>query len=835
MADRYWVGGTATWDGTAGTKWSTTSGGAGGASVPTSSDDVYFDQNSNSGTNAFTVTANGTRPCRNLTVQNLDGAMTLTGNGVTASGNVIIQDLITSSLTISLVGSLNAAGNFTAQNLSASLIFSGSGTLVVSGNFTLPSTGVITTNWTGSVNLYSQNSPTNITVNTGGVSIPNLDLGSRNRPPGTNATTLTSTITLASSLNVRDSLRLCANLNTQGFTIQAPTIIIFDYVMVLDFSNSHIIASRLSNGFTNTTVNGYSLYVSIITNNTDITFFTPNNTSKQTELFALELVPLNLNFRNVTINTEPGAFAVAGFKSSFTAENFIIPEILTNTLYVSFTGDCIVSNTIDIQSTTNVNSKRRVVLKSSFENEESFSWNLGGTNLYATNADFYGIKTTASTVNCNRCGDLGFNEGIVFDNPRTLYWTGESTDVWVDSKWSLFKNEEGTELYPLAQDDVILDDFSSSEVVLDRSVSVKNLTIDRTSPITLSDTRPSFTDNNPGDLIDFMIKITGNLTFPDDVLVLLPTTGQIKFYGPGIKNIRAAYLKFVLIDTYLGTVRIQNDIEIDRLAISSGTFDSNSYDIKTQRIDSWPIFPSRLSSSTFLGNPVYNAVVRTGTVWYSFFDNYKVTKNINFVNSTIECNSMNFPVTGSKITQSYSNSEAHPYIPPAEINFTDSTLIVTGTGSIKLNEWFQSGSSTGIPPHQKIQEFHLNTVIIANSSSSCILENFSSINNLQVDRTGPFTLSFGNFFTEREPLNISSWSVSGASGELITLSTASKINKVGGGIVEADYLNISNSVVQPPDTWYAGANSVNAGNNINWIFANSHDPETSGDFFIMFE
>lgn len=42
MANRYWVGGTGTWDTTAGTKWSTTSGGAGGSAVPTSSDDVFI-------------------------------------------------------------------------------------------------------------------------------------------------------------------------------------------------------------------------------------------------------------------------------------------------------------------------------------------------------------------------------------------------------------------------------------------------------------------------------------------------------------------------------------------------------------------------------------------------------------------------------------------------------------------------------------------------------------------------------------------------------------------------------------------------------------------------
>ena len=43
MASRYWVGGTAAWDGTAGTKWALTSGGAGGQAIPTTSDDVFFD------------------------------------------------------------------------------------------------------------------------------------------------------------------------------------------------------------------------------------------------------------------------------------------------------------------------------------------------------------------------------------------------------------------------------------------------------------------------------------------------------------------------------------------------------------------------------------------------------------------------------------------------------------------------------------------------------------------------------------------------------------------------------------------------------------------------
>ena len=82
MADRFWVGGSGSWDATSTTNWSATSGGAGGASAPTSADDVYFDVNSNVGTGAFTVTVTGTMAspalCRDFTASGLDGALTFT-------------------------------------------------------------------------------------------------------------------------------------------------------------------------------------------------------------------------------------------------------------------------------------------------------------------------------------------------------------------------------------------------------------------------------------------------------------------------------------------------------------------------------------------------------------------------------------------------------------------------------------------------------------------------------------------------------------------------------------------------------------------------------------
>jgi len=83
MADRYWVGGTGTWDTTSTTNWSTSSGGASGASAPTSADSVFFDANSNTGTGSFTVTISVAVNCLDFNVGSptaLDGAMTLANN-----------------------------------------------------------------------------------------------------------------------------------------------------------------------------------------------------------------------------------------------------------------------------------------------------------------------------------------------------------------------------------------------------------------------------------------------------------------------------------------------------------------------------------------------------------------------------------------------------------------------------------------------------------------------------------------------------------------------------------------------------------------------------------
>lgn len=88
MADRYWVGGAGTWNTTSTTNWSDTSGGIGGASVPTSADDVYFDVNSGI---PLTVTIGSAVSCGSFNM--LAGSISFSGSlTITFYGDFFINN-----------------------------------------------------------------------------------------------------------------------------------------------------------------------------------------------------------------------------------------------------------------------------------------------------------------------------------------------------------------------------------------------------------------------------------------------------------------------------------------------------------------------------------------------------------------------------------------------------------------------------------------------------------------------------------------------------------------------------------------------------------------------
>jgi hypothetical protein len=98
MAARYWVGGTETWDGTVGSKWALTSGGAGGQAVPTSADTVFFD--ANSGASTVTI-GSGTAICATLTMTGFTGTLAFGTNSIDLAGT---GNIYTGATTFSVSG-----------------------------------------------------------------------------------------------------------------------------------------------------------------------------------------------------------------------------------------------------------------------------------------------------------------------------------------------------------------------------------------------------------------------------------------------------------------------------------------------------------------------------------------------------------------------------------------------------------------------------------------------------------------------------------------------------------------------------------------------------------
>ena len=169
MPDRYWVGGTASWDGTAGTKWSATSGGAGGASVPTTADNVFF---TNLSTGTCTI-ATGNTGAASINCTGFAG--TITGSAaITVAGSVTLVAAMTythtGTMTFAGTGTLTTAGKiFSGVTVSGAGITLTLGDALNTATRTLTVTqGTFTTNnFSVSANALSSSNSNTRTINLG--------------------------------------------------------------------------------------------------------------------------------------------------------------------------------------------------------------------------------------------------------------------------------------------------------------------------------------------------------------------------------------------------------------------------------------------------------------------------------------------------------------------------------------------------------------------------------------------------------------------------------------------------------------------------------------------
>lgn len=187
MANRYWVGGTASWDGTAGTKWAATSGGAGGASVPTTADDVFFDASS---TGTVTIAAGNT------------GAKSINCTGFTGT--------ITGSSDMTVAGSIT---------LVAGMTYTHSGTITITGTSTLVTAGK-------TFSFLIVNAPGS-TVTLGDA----LSVGARQ-------ITITQGTFNTANYNVTAGALASSTTNTRTITLGSSTVALSSSATALDFATS---------------------------------------------------------------------------------------------------------------------------------------------------------------------------------------------------------------------------------------------------------------------------------------------------------------------------------------------------------------------------------------------------------------------------------------------------------------------------------------------------------------------------------------------------------------------------------------------------------------------
>lgn len=178
-ADRYWVGGTATWNSTAGTKWATTSGGAGGAAVPTSSDAVFFDGNSGSGTISVEnfTTASFQAACAGIDCTGFTGTFTSQSSFgiVNVSGNLTLATGMTVGTFFNFNIIASSTINFNGKSFPSGMALGASG-----GTFNLASditVGGTSENMGFSAGTLNTN---NYNITCGGLSCPGgtVNLGS---------------------------------------------------------------------------------------------------------------------------------------------------------------------------------------------------------------------------------------------------------------------------------------------------------------------------------------------------------------------------------------------------------------------------------------------------------------------------------------------------------------------------------------------------------------------------------------------------------------------------------------------------------------------------------
>lgn len=871
MANRYWVGGTAAWDGTAGTKWALTSGGAGGEAVPTSADDVFFDAAS---TGTCTIST-GNTGAKSITCTGFTGTIAGTA-AITVSGNITLAAGMTythtGTVTINATATLTTAG----KTFSA-LTVDGSGITVTLGDAINISTRTITVtqgtfdtaNFNVTCSTLSSNNSNTRTVTFGSSTVT--------------ATALTFTTTTNLTFNAGTS-QINTNIINGAFGGAGLTFYNVTFTSAASSTPSGI------QFYDNTTYNNLTVtaliatqvswytFLGNITVNGTLTIPNPANATRR-YIFRSDVVGTQ---RTLTCNAV-SALADVDFRDIKFAGNCVSGGNLTGTRL----GDCGGNSAITFAAAANkywnlaaggnwsatawATSSGGAAVQNNFPLPQdtcyieatglnsgatisiNAAWNIGTIDMSARTANTMTLNLATGSSSPTYYGNFTAGTGCTFTS------TLSGTNLTTAGKSSQSITSAGVS-FAVARINI---NSAGSTVTFADNITADTLTLSQGTMSLGSSvvTCVSFNSNNSNTrTIAFG---TGNITVTGTGTVwTTATVTNLTVTGTPVVNVTNSTATATTVAT--GSLSEANAISFNFTAGTyTLTFSSIAKNVNFTGFAgtlgssvSLTVYGNLIASSgmtvaagtsalTFGGTSGIQEITTAGKTFdrpitfngaggtFKLLDNFTMgsTRLCTHTNGTLDLNGQTLTVGNAYTTGAGTKN----------LTFNGGTLVCPDSGATAFNNTnptdytTTAGTGTG---KISLTSASAKTFVGGGSTFNCTLSNdgagaltITGSNTFTTLANGVQPTSF--LFTAGTTTTLTNWNISGTAGNLVTIGSvtaASHTLSKSSGTVNADYLSISYSTATGGATWNAGANSVNGGNNSGWMFGYV----VAGQFFQLF-
>lgn len=875
MADRYWRGGSGTWNGSNTTNWSATSGGAGGASVPTSADNVFFNTLSNA--TAYNVAIGTGAVCADLTISGpatgnvtwsgsvpmtIAGSMTVAATGVTwtytatitfsatTTGKTITAGVALASNVIFdgvggawTLGSALTAGAFTCTNGSFNTSAAGNYALTSTGNFTANSASAFVLNFNAS------------TVTIGAT--PNFS--------GSGLTFNAGTSQINSTTNNNITFAGSKTYHNVSFTNAAASRTVISFTGSNTFNNLSFTPPAVAGAFllvifsANQTING-TLSGSGASEVRRIYYRSDTLATARTLTLASATTLSNVDFRDITAATN----AINGTTGCGNAQgNTNITFPAAKTVYWNLAG----SQNWSATGWASTSGGSPALSNFPLAQDTAVFDNAGAAGTVTMNAEWnigtldMSTRTSAVTINVPLTSNLGVYGNWLNGTGTTL--TGTAT--------IFFSARGSTQL------------LSGNGRAFTQSMSLENIggTLRLTSAVSLDSTRTFTLTNGTLDLQSFTLTAgifssSGNsvrsISFGTGNLTLTGTTGTIYTTSPNNFTVSGTRTVNVTNNT-ASAIAVVTNVTTEAGAVDvnilAGTYALNLGSTPGIRNLNFTGFSGSHTLSSFttliFGNLTLSATATypasTGTMQFS------ATSGSNTI--TTNGKTMDFPVTFNGVGGTWALQDALTMGSTRTLTHTNGTLNLNGrTLTVGTNYTTATGTKnltfnggTLVCPGVTTTAFNnaaptnytttagtgTGTISMTGATAKTFVGGGSTYNcTLNQGGAGALTITgantFNNIANSVQPASVlftagttstfNNFNLNGTAGNLITIAseTASThtLSKAS-GTVTVNYLSITNSNATGGATWNAGANSVNGGGNTGWIFAGAGG--NTGAFF----